>query len=30
MNNVDIDLLNKITGVPNGEFEGAYNIRKDG
>lgn len=30
MNNVDIDLLKEITGVENGEFKGAYNIRKDG
>ena len=30
MNNVDIDLLKEITGVKNGEFKGAYNIRKDG
>ena len=30
MNNVEIDLLKEITGVENGEFKGAYNIRKDG
>lgn len=30
MNNIDIDLLKEITGVENGEFKGAYNIRKDG
>ena len=30
MNNIDIDLLKEITGVENGEFKGAYNIRKNG
>ena len=30
MNNVEIDLLKEITGTENGEFEGAYNIRKNG
>ena len=30
MNNVDIDLLKEITGTENGEFKGAYNIRKNG
>lgn len=30
MDNVDIDLLQEITGVENAEFSGAYNIRKDG
>ena len=30
MNNVDIELLKEITGTENGEFKGAYNIRKDG
>ena len=30
MNNVEIELLKEITGVENGEFKGAYNIRKDG
>jgi len=30
MGNVDIDLLKEITGTENGEFEGAYNIRKNG
>ena len=30
MNNIDIDLLKEITGTENGEFEGAYNIRKNG
>ena len=30
MDNVDIDLLKEITGIENGKFEGAYNIRKDG
>ena len=30
MENIDIDLLKEITGTENGEFEGAYNIRKNG
>ena len=30
MNNVEIDLLKEITGIENGGFTGAYNIRKDG
>ena len=30
MNNVEIDLLKEITGTENGEFSGAYNIRKNG
>ena len=30
MNNVEVDLLKEITGTENGEFEGAYNIRKNG
>ena len=30
MDNVDIELLKEITGIENGEFNGAYNIRKDG
>lgn len=30
MENVDIELLQEITGVENAEFKGAYNIRKDG
>ena len=30
MNNVEIDLLKEITGTENGEFTGAYNIRKNG
>ena len=30
MNDVDINLLKEITGVQNGEFKGAYNIRKNG
>lgn len=30
MDNVDIDLLQEITGVENAKFSGAYNIRKDG
>ena len=30
MNNIDEDLLKEITGVENGEFSGAYNIRKNG
>lgn len=30
MDNIDIELLKEITGVENGEFKGAYNIRKDG
>lgn len=30
MDNVDIDLLKEITGTENGEFKGAYNIRKNG
>lgn len=30
MNNVDIDLLEEITGIQNKEFKGAYNIRKNG
>ena len=30
MENLDIDLLKEITGTENGEFKGAYNIRKDG
>ena len=30
MNDVDINLLEEITGVQNGEFKGAYNIRKNG
>ena len=30
MDSVEIDLLKEITGVENGEFKGAYNIRKDG
>ncbi len=30
MGNVDIELLNKITDVNDGKFEGAYNIRKNG
>lgn len=29
MNNIDIDLLKEITGTENGEFKGAYNIRKN-
>lgn len=30
MDNVDINLLKEITGTENGEFKGAYNIRKNG
>ena len=30
MENIDRDLLKEITGTENGEFEGAYNIRKNG
>ena len=30
MNNVEMNLLKEITGNENAEFEGAYNIRKDG
>lgn len=30
MDNVDIELLQEITGIENAEFTGAYNIRKDG
>lgn len=30
MENIDIDLLKEITGIENGVFEGAYNIRKNG
>lgn len=30
MDNIDIDLLKEITGVKDGEFDGAYNIRKNG
>ena len=30
MNNIELDLLKEITGTENGEFEGAYNIRKNG
>lgn len=30
MDNVDIDLLKEIADVENGEFKGAYNIRKNG
>lgn len=30
MNNVEKDLLKEITGTENGEFQGAYNIRKNG
>lgn len=30
MEKVDIDLLSEITGAKNGEFKGAYNIRKNG
>ena len=30
MNNIDENLLKEITGVENGEFSGAYNIRKNG
>lgn len=30
MNNIDIDLLEEITGIENKEFKGAYNIRKNG
>lgn len=30
MDKVELDLLKEITGVENGEFKGAYNIRKDG
>ena len=30
MNNIDVELLKEITGVENGEFSGAYNIRKNG
>ena len=30
MNNLDTKLLKEITGIENGKFEGAYNIRKDG
>ena len=30
MNNIEIDLLKEITDTENGEFEGAYNIRKNG
>ena len=30
MNNVEIDLLKQITETENGEFSGAYNIRKNG
>lgn len=30
MNNIDIDLLKEITDVEDGNFKGAYNIRKDG
>ena len=30
MNNIDINLLKKITETKDGKFEGAYNIRKNG
>ena len=30
MENIDRELLKEITGTENGEFEGAYNIRKNG
>lgn len=30
MDNIDTNLLKKITGIENSEFKGAYNIRKDG
>ena len=30
MDNIDVDLLKEITGTENGEFKGAYNIRKNG
>ncbi len=30
MNNIDENLLKEIAGVENGEFSGAYNIRKNG
>ena len=30
MDNIDINLLKEITGIENGEYEGAYNIRKNG
>ena len=30
MNNIEQNLLKEITGVENGEFSGAYNIRKNG
>ena len=30
MDNVDINLLEKITGIEKEEFNGAYNIRKNG
>ncbi len=30
MDNIDVELLKEITDTQNGEFEGAYNIRKNG
>lgn len=30
MDNIDINLLQEIAGAQNGEFKGAYNIRKNG
>jgi len=30
MDNIDINLLKEITGIENGEYKGAYNIRKNG
>lgn len=30
MDNLDIELLKEITDIENGQFEGAYNIRKNG
>ena len=30
MDKVDIDLLKEVADIENGEFNGAYNIRKNG